>query len=256
MAEYRVIRTAHNGTENREFRLSRPNGTDDYLLLYFKTPVIFTLFQNTQRILPGTCILLSPGTPNAFYPDGCDLVHDWMHFLPDSERSFEALKLPMNSFFTVEDLSFVSAAIRKCERELIFRDEHYEEMISSEVSTMFIRLSRLLNDKLWGEHAAAFRKLRMEIYREPKQYADTTEMAKKVGLSRSRFSVAYKECFGVPPKADLIAARVSKASYLLSMETPTLEEIAQQSGYQSIYHFIRQFRAVTGITPGKYRRNE
>ncbi len=256
MQGYRVIRTRHNGTEKPEFRLSRPNGTEDYLFLHFKSPVMFTLHQKERRLLPGTCILLKPGTPHAFYPDNCELVHDWMHFLPERPEELETLKIEQDAFFTVEESSFITAAIQKCERELICREEAYEEMISSEVSSMLIRLSRQLGGTQWQGHGGDFRKLRVQIYRNPEQFTDTEEMARTVGLSRSRFSVVYKECFGVPPKEDLITARVAKASYLLSMEEPKLEEISVQCGYQSVYHFIRQFRTVTGTTPGKYRKNQ
>ena len=83
----------------------------------------------------------------------------------------------------------------------------------------------------------------------------TTEMANAVGLSRSRFSVAYKEVFGISPQKDHIRAKISKASYLLSIGTLSLQEISEMCGYSNIYHFIRQFRSATGITPGKYRKN-
>ena len=73
-------------------------------------------------------------------------------------------------------------------------------------------------------------------------------------LSRSRFSVVYNNLFGTSPKADLINARISKASYLLTLGTMSIADIAEQCGYQNVYHFIRQFRTITGVTPGKYRK--
>ena len=120
---------------------------------------------------------------------------------------------------------------------------------------MFIRLKRQLSGGIHGYYADAFKALRLEIYRNPDKYTCTDDMAKLIGLSRSRFSVVYKNFFKVSPKKDLINARISKASYLLSSETPSLAEISEECGYQSIYHFIRQFRDVMGITPGKYRKN-
>lgn len=254
MTRYNVIRTKHNGKEEPGFKLVRPNGTDDYLFLYFKTPVIFTLFNEVHHILPGTCILLSPGTPHAFYPDNCALIHDWMHFMPADFNDFENLKIDINTFFTGNDLSFITTAIKKCEQELIYKDGFYEELISSEVLGMFIRLKRQLSGGASGYYADAFKALKIEIYRNPDKYTSTGDMARFIGLSRSRFSVVYKELFGVSPKNDLIQARISKASYLLSSQTPSLAEISEECGYQNVYHFIRQFRDVMGITPGKYRK--
>ena len=252
---YNVIRTKHNGREKPDFKLVRPNGTDDYLFLHFKTPVIFTLFNKVHHISSGMCILLCPGTPHSFFPDNCELIHDWMHFMPSDDSAFKKLKIDINTFFTADNLSFITATIKRCELELIYKDELYEELISSEVSGMFISLKRQLSGSISGYHADAFKALRIDIYRNPDKYTSTGDMANLIGLSRSRFSIVYKEFFGVSPKKDLINARISKASHLLSSETPSLTEISEECGYQSTYHFIRQFRDITGITPGKYRRN-
>lgn len=255
MIHYNVIRAKHNGKEKPDFKLVRPTGTDDYLFLHFKTPVIFILFDEVHHISPGMCILLSPGTPHVFFPDNCELIHDWMHFMPTDYNDFAKFKIDINTFFTAVNLSFITTAIKRCEHELLYKDELYEEFISSEVSGMFIRLKRQLSGGITGYYADALKALRVEIYRNPDKYTCTDDMAKLIGLSRSRFSIVYKEVFKISPKNDLINARISKASYLLSSETPSLAKISEECGYQSIYHFIRQFRDVMGITPGKYRKN-
>lgn len=51
--------------------------------------------------------------------------------------------------------------------------------------------------------------------------------------------------------------RISLAKSLLrSNQDMTLAETAEKLGYNDQYHFIRQFKAATGQTPGKYRRNK
>lgn len=255
MPDYRVMRTRHNGREDADFKLARPNGTDDYLLLHFKSPVHFTLQHTTRRILPGECILLTPGTPHAFFPDGCELVHDWMHFIPDDTAAFHSLGLPLDTFFTPTETDFITSLVKKCEMELINRHEHNEVLISALVTELMIGLVRRLHTPKHSPHAEAIRSLRYDVYRHPDRYATAEGMADAVGLSRSRFSVVYHDLVGTSPKSDLIRARVAKASYLLSLGTMSLGEISDTCGYQSIYHFIRQFRAITGTTPGAYRKN-
>lgn len=255
MISYKVIQTKHNGREDRNFKLIRPHGTDDYLFLHFKTPVIFTLFDKIHHIFPGTCILLSPGTPHEFYPNDCELVHDWMHFMMSDESEFMKLNIKINTFFTPVDPNFITTSVKRCELELIYRDELYEDLISSEVTGMFIRLKRQLNGSAPGHHTEVLKALRYDIYHDPSRYLSTVDMAMSVNLSRSRFTVVYKELFGVTPKNDHINAKISKALYLLSVGTHSLTEISEMCGYQNIYHFIRQFQSVTGITPGAYRKN-
>lgn len=255
MLRYSIIRTKHGAKVPRTFKLNRPNGTNDYLFLHFKTPVIFTLFDKVHNLPAGTCILLSPKTPHAFQPDNGELIHDWMHFMPSDEDEFLNLKIDINTFFTVENLNFISTTIKTCESELICKDALYEEVISSEVSVMFIRLKRQLTENVDGHYASEFKTLRQEIYRNPERYSNTEDMAKAVSLSRSRFSIIYKQFFKIPPQKDHINAKISKATYLLSIGTLSLSEISEACGFNSIYHFIRQFRTVTGATPGAYRKN-
>ena len=254
MINYRVIRTHHDGKEPQTFCLIRPNGTDEYLLLHFKTPAIFELEGKMLNISPGECIILSPGTPHSIYTDGCELNHDWMHFLPEDEEEFLKLKIDINNFFAPTDTGIITTSIRRCEHELIYKDEFYEQIISAKVTEMMVNLSRQLTGTNLGNHRDVLKALRLNIYRNPSDYPDTVQMAEEAKLSRSRFSVVYNNQFGTSPKADLINARISKASYLLSLGTLSISEIAEQCGYQNVYHFIRQFRKMTGVTPGKYRK--
>ena len=255
MIHFKIIRTKHNGRENKNFHLIRPNGTNDYLFLHFKTPVIFTLFDKDHSVMPGTCIVLSPNTPHSFRPDGCELVHDWAHFMPTENDDFDRFGIDINAFFQPSNPDFITASIKRCELELINKSEFYQELISAEISRLFIILKRQLSQNVSGQHADSFKTLRADIYRNPHKFTNTEDMASAVNLSRSRFSVLYKEIFGVSPQSDHISAKVSKASYLLSVGTLSLAEISEICGYSNIYHFIRQFRTVTGITPGAYRKN-
>lgn len=252
MLGYQIIRTKHNGYEAPDFKLERPGGTDEYLFLHFKTPVVFILHGHTHRVYPEECILLTPGTPHSFYPDHCELIHNWMHFMPSDRAAFEAIGLPLNTFFLPSDTGFITTHIQACELELIYRREQYEDLLSAHATELMIQLRRRLHEPVQSPHTDALMKLRLDIYCHPDRYGTTVDMAGIVGLSRSRFAVVYKEQFNVAPKNDLIRARISKASHLLSLGTLSLTEISDICGYQSIYHFIRQFRIVTGTTPGKY----
>ena len=126
MVSFKILRTKHNGKENRNFNLVRQNGTDDYLFLHFKTPVIFTLFDKVHRIAQGTCIILSPNTPHAFHPENCELVHDWIHFLPSDKNVFADLKIELNTFFSPSNPDFITASVKRCELEHINKNEFFE----------------------------------------------------------------------------------------------------------------------------------
>ena len=55
----------------------------------------------------------------------------------------------------------------------------------------------------------------------------------------------------------MIRGKMDHAKSLLLMdEYIPLATIAERLGYSSQYHFIRQFKQITGMTPGAYRKNK
>ena len=80
-----------------------------------------------------------------------------------------------------------------------------------------------------------------------------SEMAESLSLSPSRFHDLYKNYFDVSPAKDLQMARIEHAKLLLLQKNLSVAEVATKAGYQSICHFIRQFKASVGLPPGEYR---
>jgi AraC-like DNA-binding protein len=62
--------------------------------------------------------------------------------------------------------------------------------------------------------------------------------------------------FGTSPINDLIEARISAARSLLMAEGDlSVAQVAERLGYNDQYHFIRQFKAANGQSPGQFRKN-
>lgn len=54
----------------------------------------------------------------------------------------------------------------------------------------------------------------------------------------------------------MIRARIERARHLMRESPLSLKQIAATLGYTDVYFFHRQFKAVTGLTPGQWRRRE
>ena len=52
----------------------------------------------------------------------------------------------------------------------------------------------------------------------------------------------------------MIRARIERARRLLEESSLSLEQVASSLGYTDVYFFHRQFKAVAGVTPGRWRR--
>lgn len=79
-------------------------------------------------------------------------------------------------------------------------------------------------------------------------------MANEVMLSPAYFQILYKQAFGVTCMTDVIHTKIQTAKKLLTSTDMLVSEIADELGYNQVYHFIRQFKKITGITPGAFRK--
>ena len=79
------------------------------------------------------------------------------------------------------------------------------------------------------------------------------DVARRVGLERSYFSVLFRENTGTPPHAYLNSIRIKRACTLMSETDLSFSEIASQVGLE-LTSFSRMFKRVMGVSPSQYRQ--
>jgi len=80
------------------------------------------------------------------------------------------------------------------------------------------------------------------------------QMAARGKMSERSFLRHFKEGVGTTPKRWLGRERAGYAQRLLEKSPDTLEQIADQSGFQSAEAFRLTFRLQVGVSPSTYRR--
>ncbi len=80
------------------------------------------------------------------------------------------------------------------------------------------------------------------------------EIATALDWSRKRLVAGFREQVGIPPKTLGRVLRFHHALELLSDGAGPAAEIAHTCGYADQAHMIREFRAVSGLTPGAMAR--
>jgi len=81
------------------------------------------------------------------------------------------------------------------------------------------------------------------------------ELAAIAGLSPHHFVEAFKISIGKPPHRFVTEKRVQRALELLRVDDRSIAEIAHVVGFSSQSHLTMNFRRVTGLTPGRFRRS-
>ncbi|HWL53710.1 MAG TPA: helix-turn-helix transcriptional regulator [Chthoniobacteraceae bacterium] len=88
------------------------------------------------------------------------------------------------------------------------------------------------------------------VFREP---ASLSEIARACHVTPSHLARLFRKETGQSVVAHLQRLRINHARELLATTDRGLLEIALESGFESIEHFHRLFRRMTGVTPRAYR---
>jgi AraC-like DNA-binding protein len=79
------------------------------------------------------------------------------------------------------------------------------------------------------------------------------EVQRHFGIGYEHFRKRFAAEMGMSPTHYRISHRIQHAKLLLIENKLSLKEIAAQLGYCDVYFFVRQFKQITGSTPGEFR---
>lgn len=253
-----ILRVQHNWLQKAGSCIEKPV-QEYYNFFHFPTPVNIKINGELIRTRPNACILSAPMAPRGFYFFE-DTKMNWVHAYAQIQPLLETYEIPLNSVFYPRNAGFISDIVRKMRLEILADNPYRGDMLDSYARELLINLSRSISGNALPEVSSADQKkmyrLRWQILSDPERKWTVADMAEIVSLSPSRFHAVYKAMFGSSPMKDVINAKIDSAKTLLLMdENPTLSEVAERLGYKNQQHFISQFKTVTGMTPGVYRRS-
>lgn len=79
------------------------------------------------------------------------------------------------------------------------------------------------------------------------------DICKKFFLCKAHLCHIFKEVTGMTVQEYLTSTRIKQAQQLLTMTKLPVTTVAEETGYNSITHFERMFKRLTGMTPLQYR---
>lgn len=123
------------------------------------------------------------------------------------------------------------------------------------VPTMWVtRSSDLPGDKLRGGLAPwQIKRVSTHIDRNITEKVNVDELASLVKLSKSYFSKAFRNSFGLSPYNYVLARRIEIAMEMMLEVGMPLCQVALDTGWADQAHLSRVFRRMTGTTPSAWR---
>ena len=238
----------------------RPDIGELVVFCHFSDPVSVFLGKERTDILPGGCLFWDAHS-NQHY-EWTDTL-SYSSFVSDSScyPLFEKYGIEFNTVYYPSNHDKITELIELVEMENNNKDKFHHYAMDTYIEQIFIILSRA--NKLKMESSAkssqqieAFNELRSIIRLNCQLSWSIEGLAKLVHLSAPRFYGLYKKIFGISPRQDLIQKRIEVAQKLLIEDKKTsISKISESIGYSNQYHFIRQFKQITGKTPGQFRQD-
>jgi AraC-like DNA-binding protein len=96
----------------------------------------------------------------------------------------------------------------------------------------------------------AIRLIRMSAAQNP----NLDEIARRVGLSRSRFFEQFKNCVGASPQQYLDWERMALATRMLATPHVSVAQVSDQLEFSAPSHFARFFAQHMGLAPSEFKR--
>jgi AraC-like DNA-binding protein len=261
-----VLSACHVKREPDNYHLLREKGQSAVNFIHFLSPVRIVTEQETIQTTKNACIVYTAGTRQEYFANGCEMINNFVTFLPPPSF-LSSFPVPLNEVFYVKEDAPITHLVEYITWAIADKagaQESTEDIEGGIDLQISIRMTELLKtlaqlqisdtpkdvrDFMKKQHFAA---LRSDIRMNPGDWT-VDKMAKSVWLTRSRFSIVYKELFGISPNADLMNASIEYAEQLLTNTSKRTSEITKECGYKSKDYFCRLFRRSVGVTPEQYR---
>ena len=226
------------------------------IFLHFINPVSIMHKGKLVRVSANCCYIGSKGSYIYYKAEHISLLHNFVHFDIDDISYIERLGIPLDTPFYTDMQDDITDTIEKMEWS---KGAHNSVILPPPGSSFEDLLHRLAverksNGAAQGyAHEHTFDNLRTQIYLDPGAW-NVEKMAEYGHLSRSHFSIRYKEQFGVTPNVDINTAAMLVACRMLSTTQMSVSKISRSVGYARSDYFIRLFKQKYGMTPIEYRK--
>lgn len=245
--------------ENNPIHIQRPQGRNDYHLIYIVQGTGEFLIDGTPCTVPeGQCVIYRPSEPHAYtFSAHAPLRRYWIHFSgTEAERYMTDLGLHLLHRLTVSDSTPIETCFDDIIQEMAIRDKHYIKGSTGHLLRLLTLLSRN-SDATSKQHLASYQRFKEVVYHLHTHYADNATVqtyAAMCHLSKYRFIVNFKAFTGYTPIDYRNKVRIDHARRMLLESDMPLYAIADQLGFHSATYFSTVFRHFAGCSPREYRQ--
>ncbi len=243
-----------------DFKIDRPDGSGDNLLIIFKTNALVEVNSEIITAPPESCILYRKNSKQLYKTSGKTYVNHYFHFDIDNENTFTSeTGLKFDTLIKLNGSDEPERLLKDINKEQMSNSRHKDEYTSMLIKMLFMKIHDCSVSSSFmpeaSHHIDELKELRADMYSNAGKYNSVEQLAKSINLSMSYFQQLYSEHFGISCYDDLLTSKIMMAQYYLSSSNLSVKVISELCGYKNDVCFMRRFKQRTGVTPTQYRCN-
>ena len=243
------------------YEVRRSLGREDWLLFYTIGGQGLFRYNDRQHFCrAGDVTIIMPGLPHHYSTATPEQTWNfyWAHFIPQADWLLWLKELPQEwpglINMPIDNPALNERLVTVFER--LLKDNYFltglQEALCANALEEIILLLAGQCQRTSSLDLRVQQILEM-LSRNLAEPLNVPEIARSLALSPSRVAHLFKEETGESIMATLLKLRLSQARRLLEFTNRPIGEIARSVGFQSSYHFSRQFKSFYGLSPQIYR---
>lgn len=249
--------SGYNFHHPSDFKVERPSGCGDYLLLILRSPAYVYLNNTLHFVNKNTVIVFHKDTPQFFGANNAEFVNDWIQFDLNEEdlTFFTDIGIVFNTIMEFQDVTALSSLVEQICIERWSENKNSARSIIFLIHLIFLKISDLctIEQTLPTRLSEQLTRLKNNIYSAPQNDWSIDTICKSMSISPSYLQHKYKQLFGNSIKYDITASRIQYSKWLLTNTSYTVAAISRMVGYENDITFMYSFKKKTGLTPSQYR---
>lgn len=242
------------------FNWNKGRVLDGYHLVFIcKGQGIFeSAFTASSAINEGTCFFLYPGVWHRYKPDSnLGWEEYWIGFngsYPNdlmNKGFFEATHPLINVGLSCDLLKLFQQLV-----EMIRTSSYENRQVIAGITLQILGVVNAIANQReqWGDPVEKLiNKAKFLMQESLDKPAEMEALARQLPMGYSAFRKAFKNIVGESPNQYHLNLRLKRAADLLTVTTLNISEIADQTGFDSLFYFSRLFKKKNGMSPKDYR---
>ncbi|ANH83915.1 AraC family transcriptional regulator [Niabella ginsenosidivorans] len=233
---------------------------NDYYLVFISKGMgnFCSAHTEPEKIEEGACFFLFPGIWHRYKPD---VKSGWEEYWIGYHGSY-ADELMKQGFFNSRQ-PIVKVGLNK---ELLALFNRMLDLVKQslvgypqQLSGLLLQLLGQVNNAIITREydndpvARLISKAKFLMHQSFEKALNMEGLARELPMGYSAFRKKFKEVSGQSPQQYHQQLRLDRAKELLESTVLNIDEIADQTGFESVYYFSRLFKKKTGISPKNYR---